>query len=180
MQLKKLILIVITLLFVFNCNAAEQVLEPHAMLYFQVPLGSNYKDHAKPAFGFRMDNALVEPGKPIDYPKLFSHQAVFDLKMGRSGVESLKFSGVDILKQIRTLQANGDDTDTQEDAAGAAAGDTGAAGEGSTASSQDEAGSGEKKGILSKLPDYSNAIKKTQWLGLAIGIGIGFIIIAGP
>jgi hypothetical protein len=98
--------------------------------------------------------------------------------MGRSGIESLKLSGVDFLKQIRALQQNGDAAGSQEDNAGAAAG--GAAGEGSAASAQGEAGSDEKKGIFSKLPDYSNAIKKTQYLGLTIGIAIGFAIIAGP
>lgn len=171
MRLYKLILIVIAFIVVTNCNAVEPVLEPHAMLYFKIPLGSRDKDNLKPAFGFRMDTALVEPGKPIDYPKLFSRQAVFDLKMGRTGIEELKISGVDFLKQIRTLHANGDDSSAPADTEGTTADDAGAVEQGETETTE------KKEGIFSKLPDYSDAIKKNQYLGLTIGAVIGFVIL---
>lgn len=172
MRPNKLILIVIAFLVVSNCNAVEPILEPHAMLYVKIPLGSRHKDTMKPSFGFRMDTALVEPGKPINYPKLFNRQAILDLRMGRAGIEELKISGVDYLKRIRTLHANGDDS-------GAPADDAGAAEQGQASPDQGGAETAEKKGgIFSKLPDYSNSIKKTQYLGLIVGVmaGVGFLM----
>lgn len=178
MRLNKLFLIVFAFLVVADCNAAEPVLEPHAMLYFEIPLGSSHGGKIKPAFGFRMDTALVEPGKPIDYPKLFRHQALFNLKLGHAGIEELKISGVDYLKQYRALHANGDDAGTPADSAGSAPGNSGAAAGADTAE-QGQAETAEKKeGIFSKLPDYSDAIGKNQYMGLAIGAVIGFVILA--
>ena len=179
MRLNKLFLIVLAFLVAAECNAAEQILEPHAMFYYTIPLGGSHGGKIKPAFGFRMDTALVEPGKPIDYPKLFRHQAVFDLKFDHDGIEELKISGVDYLKQYRALQANGDETGSTADNAGTTADNAEAAEAGTAPAQQGEAGTTEKKGgIMSKLPDYSNAIKKTQYLGLIVGamVGIGFLM----
>ena len=178
MRLTKLFPIVLAFLVVADCNAAEPILEPHAMLYFEIPLGSRHETKIKPAFGFRMDTALVEPHKAIDYPKLFSRPAMFDLKFSHAGIQELKISGVDYLKQYRALHANGDTTDTPADSAGSTADNAGAVEAGTATAQQGEEGTAEKKeGIMSKLPDYSDAIKKSQYFGIFLGIllGIGFV-----
>src|SRR3972149_2516359 len=105
MRVYKLILFVLTFLLTFNCNAAELVLEPQAMLYYRVPLGGGHGKQMQPTFGFRLDRTLVEKGKPVDYRQLFRQQAVLDFRMDRSGVESLTIGGVDYLKQYRALNA---------------------------------------------------------------------------
>ena len=109
MRVYKLILFVLTFLLTFNCNAAELVLEPQAMLYYRVPLGGGHGKQMQPTFGFRLDRTLVEKGKPVDYRQLFRQQAVLDFRMDRSGVESLTIGGVDYLKQYRALNAAEDE-----------------------------------------------------------------------
>ena len=169
MRLTKLIVTVITCLVVFNSYAAEPVMEPHAMLYYRVTFGNGHAHAVKETFGFRMDSALVEPGKPIDYQKLFRRPALFNLKMDDRGSVALNITGVNFLKQVRALHASEDDANTTDSTgtAGAAGDDANAKGQAKTA---------EKKGLFSRLPDYSGSIKKSQYLGLGIGIlvGIGF------
>ena len=180
MRVSKLFLIVLAFLVAAaECNAAEPILEPHAMLYFEIPLGSRHEDRIKPAFGFRMDTAMVEPHKSIDYPKLFSRPAMLDLRFGQAGIKELKISGVDFLKQVRTLHANGDDTGSTADKADTPPANAGASEASTATEQQSKEGSAEKKGgLLSKLPDYSNAIRKSQYVGLAIGAVIGFVFLA--
>lgn len=167
MRLIKLLVTVIICLVMFNASAAEKFMEPHAMLYYQVTFGNNHAHAVKQTFGLRLDEALVEPRKPIDYQKLFRRPAVINLKMNDAGVMALNITGVNFLKQIRTLHASEDDANT---AAG-----------GSGAEAKGQAQTAKKKGGFFKLPDYSNAIKKSQYLGLGIGIlvGIGFAMGVG-
>ena len=178
MRLSKLIVTVITGLAVFNSFAAEPVMEPHAMLYYQVTFGNGHGHPLKKTFGFRLDDALVEPGKPINYQKLFRRPAVINLKMDDAGVWALNITGVNFLKQVRALHANEDDANTSAGGTGAKTEPAGTAtGGGAAASGQ--AGTPEKKGLLSKLPDYSDAIKRSQYLGLAAGIMLGIGILMG-
>lgn len=165
MNLNKLIMTVIASLVAFNVNAAEKIIEPHAMLYYQVSFGNSNAHVVKQSFGFRLDEALVEPRHPVNYQKLFRRPALFNLKMDDTGVMSLNITGVNFLKQVRTLHASEDDSSTS--AGGGATGGADAKGQTKSAG---------KKGWPFKLPDYSGAIKKSQYLPLGIGIlvGIGF------
>jgi hypothetical protein len=207
MRANKLILFVLTLLLTINGSAAEQVLEPHAMLYYRVPLGGGQQDQMKPTFGFRVDRALVEPGKPINYRQLFQQTAVFDFGMGRAGIETLKIGGVDYLARRRALRANGDEPVAGEESAetGAAeAAEANAAGESAEAPASETAPDTEpveasaaaeetgtaaaeavaeteeedKAGFFESLPDI---FEDSQNFGLIIGgvLAAGFIIGVG-
>lgn len=166
MRLNQLILIILTFLVTFNSNAAELNLEPHAMLYYQIPLGGGHKDQKKHTFGFRIDNAIIESGKHINYQRLFDQKAVLDFKMHHEGIESFTISGVDYLKQYRLLHANGEGEEveesvgTEEDAY------------------EDEA---EGPGFFESLPGLSDIVDEDQYLGLLVGalIGVGILIGAG-
>ncbi|MBF8268997.1 MAG: hypothetical protein HW386_706 [Gammaproteobacteria bacterium] len=105
MRVNKLILFVLTFLATVNCNAADLVLEPQAMLYYRVTFGGNRAKQTQPTFGFRLDRTLHEKNKPVDYRQLFQQQAVLDFKMNQNGAESLTIAGVDYLKQYRLMRA---------------------------------------------------------------------------
>lgn len=166
MRYNKLLLLILAFLVTLNSNAAEQIPEPHAMLYFQVPLGGGHKAVNKPVFGFRMDQVVTEPGKIIDYPELLKKEAVFDLKFGHDGVESLKISGIDYLAKYRLLRQNGD-----EETAVTETGDTEEAGE--------ESSAGEDENKLFKLPSLSNVIEEDQYVGLMMGGVLLLVLLIG-
>jgi len=174
MRIHKLILVVLAFLITVNCNAGEVTQEPHAMFYYRIPLGGGSKQQSQNTFGFRVDRALVERGKPIDYSQLFQQPAIMDFKMDRSGVESLTIAGVDYLKEYRLLRAD-------EDEAKAAKSDTetasapAEAGESTDQASTEESSTEEKEGVLDKIPKL---FKENQKFGLAMGavLAIGFVI----
>lgn len=86
--------------------AAEPVLEPHAMIYYQIPFGGKDYNERRHSFGFRMDRAVVEPTQYIDYQRLIKQPALLDIKMGRDGIDAMMFAGVDYLKKFRVYQAS--------------------------------------------------------------------------
>ena len=96
----------------FNSIAIEPVVEPHVMIYYQVPFGGSNSNFNKHTFGFRMDRTVVNPGEAIDYQSLMKRPAVFDLKMGRDGIKGLYISGTDYLERYRFYKvhrANGEE-----------------------------------------------------------------------
>ncbi len=90
----------------FNSIAIEPIVEPHVMIYYQVPFGGSNKNMNKHTFGFRMDRTVVVHGEAIDYQSLMKQPAVFDLKMGRDGIDSLYISGTDYLEQYRLYKVH--------------------------------------------------------------------------
>ena len=180
MRVYKLILFVLTFLLTFNCNAAELVLEPQAMLYYRVPLGGGHGKQMQPTFGFRLDRTLVEKGKPVDYRQLFRQQAVLDFRMDRSGVESLTIGGVDYLKQYRALNAAEDEAapvaDTAEttDAPAAEESATPAEEVAAEEATAEEVPAEEEPGFFEDLPEI---FEENQRYGLLIGavLAIGFV-----
>ncbi len=109
MRALPLSLLILTAFVSFNSNAVEPIVEPHAMVYFQLPLGADNIHRNKHSFGFRVDRAFVEPGKALDYRQLINQTAIFDFKMGQHGVEALSFLGVDYLKHYNINRAEEDD-----------------------------------------------------------------------
>ena len=175
MRIHKLILVVLAFLITVNCNAGEVTQEPHAMLYFRIPLGGGWKQQAQNTFGFRIDRALVERGKPIDYPQLFQQPAILDFKMDRGGVESLTIAGVDYLKEYRLLRAAEDEAKTAEGNTETAAAGAEAGKPTTDQASTEESSTEEKEGVLDKIPKL---FKENQKFGLAMGalLAIGFVI----
>lgn len=102
-------LLILTALISFDSNAVEPIVEPHAMIYFQMPLGGNSTDRNKHSFGFRMDRAFITPGQVLDYQQLIKQAAIFDFKMGQDGVQTLSFLGIDYLKHYNINRAEEDD-----------------------------------------------------------------------
>ena len=165
MRLNKLILIVLSFMCVFNVNASDLIMEPHAMLYYQVPLGGGNKQKHKSTFGFRFDNAIHETGKQIDYQRLFNQEPVLDFRLNNDGVEAFKITGIDYLKKYRLLRQNGDNVgDSPENAAD------------STDNSEGEAVQEEEESLLDKLPGINDIVEEDQYFGLLLGalIATGF------
>jgi len=89
------------------------MMEPHLMVYYQVPLGGYNPDQRKHSYGFRMDRLFVESGQVIDYQQLVKQTPMFDLKMDHDGIKALNISGIDYLKKYTVSHA-----DTEEEAEG--------------------------------------------------------------
>lgn len=162
MRLNQLLMIILTCLISLNITASELVVEPHAMIYYRIPLGDGVKIQKKHSFGFRLDGAVYESGKHVDYRRLFKQEPVFEFKMNNNGVESLKITGVDYLKQYRVLKQNGESEDA------------GPGGSGGEAPADDEPGFFEDF----QLSDY---VEDGQRFGLLLGVVLtaGFLIGVG-
>jgi hypothetical protein len=144
--------------------AGDLISEPHALVYYQLPFSGKAPDtHSH--FGLRMDRTLREAGQTLDYQELMLRPAVMDLRFNDSGMESLKFGGVDYLAQYQTLKA-----DEEQKAEGTAA----AAPEKATdkAKTEEKPKSEEDKLTIDKV---MNSIPP----GYFIGAGIGILLVVG-
>ena len=100
---------IIVLLTPLIASAIEPINEPHAMVYYQIPLGASNPEQRQHSFGLRMDRTSHEPGQMIEYQQIFKKPAMFNFKMGYRGIKALNISGIDYLKKYRTNRANGDE-----------------------------------------------------------------------
>ena len=135
-------------LFLFFCiaagsAAAGEIHEPHAMLYYRVPLGAE-ADAARPGFGLRLDQTHRESGTFLDYSGLVQRPPLLGLEMGTRGVRSFTVAGMDY---AGVLRADGE-------------GETGA--EGTAETQEDGRSIGQ---IIKETP-------KGWLIGIAIGIAI--------
>ena len=87
-----------------NGHAIEPVLDQHAMLYYQVPLGASNSKEARHNFGFRFDRFMIEPGEIIQYESLLRQPAVVDIRMGYRGIQELQVNGVDYVDWYHVQQ----------------------------------------------------------------------------
>lgn len=135
-----------------SAYAIEPVLDQHAMLYYQVPLGASNGHEARHNFGFRFDRTMMQPGEIIQFQSLMRNPAVVDIRMGYDGIRELQLNGIDYVE--RYYVQNG------ASAEGTGNGD----GEGGTTE--------EKKPGLDELMHSIPA-------GVLIGGAIGIVIVTG-
>lgn len=105
MKTSSLLMVLPAFLITINAAAVEPIVEPHAMVYYQVPFDGGKSQDTRPAFGFRMDRASFSPGGMIDYQQLVKQPAMVDFRIGNKGVEGIYISGVDYLQQYRIYRA---------------------------------------------------------------------------
>jgi hypothetical protein len=198
MRVNRPLLILLACIITCTSNAGELTLEPHAMLYFRMSLDGGSRKQAHSTFGLRIDRALVERGRPIDYRQLFRQPAIMDFSLNGTGIEALTIAGVDYLEKYRALHAaEEDEAAAAEEAAAAPAEEDGgeavpAAAEGSEeapaeaaagdeTATADESVAAEDEEQRKLLPSYSDLFKENQRFGLIIGgvLLAGFVIGVG-
>jgi hypothetical protein len=133
-----------------NGHAIEPVLDQHAMLYYQVPLGASNSKEARHNFGFRIDRQMIQPGEIIQYQSLLRQPAVVDIRMGYTGIQELRVNGIDYVEQYYVQHG----ADTEETVEGTGEEDSG----------ESDKTEGEKKGfekLMHSIP-----------AGVLIGAGI--------
>ncbi len=148
--------------------AADNLIsEPHALVYFQLPFSGAAPD-TRSHFGLRMDRTFRESGQTLDYREVMLRPAVMDLRFNESGVESLKFGGVDYLAQYRT--ANADEEQATE--------------AGATAEKAEDSGKAEEKPKVEEKPKSEedkltmDKVMHRIPMGYFIGAGIGALLLA--
>lgn len=153
-----------------DAMSRELLMEPHAMFYYQVPLGGGSAAQKEGSFGFRMDQVVYSSDQSIKYAGLMQRPAILDLRLNRRGVKSFHISGMDYLKKYRIHRANGEGG--EEETA-----DTNTAGDESAADGEEE---------LPKAPkvvrDTGNTLAfllDNAPLGVLIGAAIGVGLIVG-
>lgn len=184
MKTSSFIVLLLLVLTASNAAALEPVMEPHAMVYYQVSFDGEKSKASRPVFGFRVDRVSFSPGGMIEYRQLLKEPAMFDFRVGNKGVEGIYISGVDYLRQYRSIyradEESGGETegDTKETAKAGTEGDT---------NETAEAGAEEKKtGELKQPPkivrDIGNTINagmEAAPAGVLMGLALGVALLAG-
>ena len=171
MRVSRLLVFILSFVITFNSNAAEQILEPHAMIYFHVPLGGNAADDNNHSFGLRFDQTRIERGKNIDYNQLFSRNAVLDFRFGAHGVKSFEIAGTDYLQKFRVLKQNGE-SETSGEVIDQSAEEV--------FNEAEEAQ--EETTFKDELESMREAVRDTfsgQLTGILIGVGLGIGLLVG-
>jgi len=162
------IMFVLTLTLAAPVAADELISEPHALVYFQLPFSGAAPD-TRSHFGLRMDRTQRAAGQALDYREVMARPAVMDLRFNDSGVESLKFGGVDYLARYRALNAD----EAPEPDAGAA-----------TEPTEGQEKAEEKPKAEEKTAPEEDKLTMDEVMhkfppGYFIGVGIGIILLVG-
>ncbi len=88
--------------------AAELISEPHAMLYYRVPLDGSKLQQRQHSFGLRMDRASFNADEMPEQHQLFEQAALFDLKLNARGLEGIYLSGNALLENPYLNRADED------------------------------------------------------------------------
>ena len=144
-----------------NGHAIEPVLDQHAMLYYQIPLGAANGKEARHNFGFRFDRQMIQPGEVIQYQSLMRQQAVVDVRMGYAGLQELQVNGIDYAGRYHAQHAA-----TTEEAEGNGKGEEVKSGEAKTEEAKTEEGNAEEK------KDGTGKFMHDLPFGVIMGVGI--------
>lgn len=167
-----------------NAAALEPVVEPHAMVYYQVSFDGEKSRDTRPVFGFRVDRASFSPGGMIEYRQLLGQPAVFDFRMGNRGIEAIYISGIDYLQQYRNIYradeeaGGGTEGDSKEPAKAGTEGDTNETAKAGT----EEKPNGELKQAPKIVRDIGNTINagmEAAPAGVLMGLALGAALLAG-
>lgn len=143
---------------------ADNVYEPHAMLYYQVSFSANGKDR-KASYGLRLDQTYHSRNEVPDFRSLLSRPALAEFRLASDGTQFLNIAGTDVGRAYRVNSANGEETTAGTPEAGEPA-----SGETST----DESGDATEE-EPSALGQYLEDIPA----GYLIGIGLGIVLLTG-
>jgi len=154
--------------------AADEVYEPHALLYYQMSFSGSAQDR-KSSFGLRLDQTYHARDEAPDFSRLISRPAFAEFRLDGNGVSSLNIAGTDVMQAYRVLRANGEGTAPEAPAAGeptAATGTEPAAEEAKEGEAKEEGGGEDED---RSLGDYLEAAPA----GYLIGIALGVVLLTG-
>lgn len=162
--------------------AADDVYEPHALLYVQASFSGSAQDR-QASFGLRLDQTYHARDAAPDFRQLLARPALAEFRMDSDGVRGFSFAGSNYGRAYRVHRANGEGgaAPSPEQAEGAPAEgeattmEPGA--EESTAAAPEQAEpepAGEEEEGRS-LGEYLEEIPA----GYLIGIGLGVVLLTG-
>ena len=172
MKTASLFIMLSAMLATFNALAVEPVVEPHAMVYYQVSFGGGKTQDRHSAFGFRMDRASFSPGGMIEYQQLVKQPAMFDFRLGKQGIEGVYISGIDYLQQYRIYRAGEEEAGAEPEA------ETDVMVEGKPEEEQ----TGKPRKAPKIIRDIGNTIEagmETAPTGVLIGLALGAALLIG-
>jgi hypothetical protein len=87
--------------------AADDVYEPHALLYVQASFSGNAQDR-KASFGLRLDQTYHARDATPDFRQLLARPALAEFRMDSDGVREFSFAGSNYDRAYRVHRANGE------------------------------------------------------------------------
>jgi hypothetical protein len=162
--------------------AADDVYEPHALLYYQMSFSGNAQDR-KSSYGLRLDQTYHARNEVPDFRQLLTRPALAEFRVDGEGLRYLNIAGTDVGRAYRVYRANGEEATTEAAAEAPAEGEPAAettaeapaaepAAE-TTAEAPAEEDSEEEEGR--SLGDYLDEVPA----GYLIGIGLGIVLLTG-
>ncbi len=152
--MRTVLLFAVMALFCFSAqvSAYELTPQPQAMLYYKFSVGGTGMQRAFSTFGLRVDTVTYSARGVANYDELIHRPAVFDLRMGRRGVEGIYISGIDYFKLYKVNRQNDEQNDA-DDESGRSAGES-------------------VKAVIENIRD-------TAPMGFYIGAGLGIALLLG-
>lgn len=96
--------------------AAGDVYEPHALLYYQLPLSTDAA-RGKASFGLRLDQTWRAANTAPDFRSLLARPALLELRFGSAGLQALNVAGTDYAQAFRVMRADGEEAGGDEEEA---------------------------------------------------------------
>lgn len=87
--------------------AADDVYEPHALLYFQASFSGSAQDRSA-SLGLRLDQTYHARETTPDFRQLLARPALAEFRMDSDGVRGFSFAGSNYTRAYRVLRANGE------------------------------------------------------------------------
>ena len=157
--------------------AADEVYEPHALLYYQVSFAGSAKDR-KSSFGLRLDQTYHARNEAPDFRQLIARPAIAEWRLDSDGAYTLNIAGTDLRRAYHVLRADGEGTAPETPAAG----ESTAANDPATAEAKEGGKEGDKEakketkeGEDRSLGDYLDEAPT----GYLIGIALGVVLLTG-
>jgi hypothetical protein len=88
-----------------NSHAIEPVMDQQGMFYFNMTFDAGQSTKVEHDFGFRLDRTLMQPGESMTMNQLAAKPAVFNLKLNKYGLKSIKLNGVDYTETYYAYRA---------------------------------------------------------------------------
>ncbi len=155
----------------FQAAAWENIVEPHAMVYFRLSFDGGTAPDRQSTFGLRLDQVRHSRNSHIEYASLMRRPAMLNLELNRNGIRSLYISGTDYLRLYRLHRA--DEENGEEPAA--------QAGDDETAMQGEEDGEQPPRypQVGKDIGDTMKTVMDKAPAGVIIGVGLGIALLAG-
>jgi len=125
---------------------------PQAMFYYRLSVGGSGTQQAFSSFGLRMDNLVHHQSGVAGYHERLRRPPVFDLRMGKRGIEGIYLSGVDYYRLYRINRQNDEQAGAEEEA---------------------------RPTVSERVKGVIDGIRDTAPAGFYIGAGLGIALLLG-